>query len=127
MMHGRRTWSKRGLALGGALMAFGVSAFTAPTLPVPPGVQAESSWTQYQRTIQRDQRTVAQDRNRPYPIPSDGAARSPRTRDHRTPLPEGLAVALIGLGFVLVAGTILTAKRRRQKQETTLHRRIFPL
>lgn len=125
MMHGRRTWSKRGLALGVALMALGAVAFTAPTLPVPPGVQAERAWTPYQRTIQRDQRTVAQDRNRPYPIPSDGAARSPRKRDPRTPLPEGLAVALIGLGIVLVTGTILTAKRRRQKQENTLNRRSF--
>ena len=126
-MNLRRTWSTPGLVLGLVMMSLGAAAFTEPALPVPLGVQAESPWTQYQRTIQRDQRTVTQNRNRSYPTLSDGAARSPRTRDHRTSLPEWLAVALIGLVIILVTGTIFAAKRRRQKQENTLNRRIFPL
>lgn len=127
-MHWRWTWRIPGLMLGLALMSLGgASAFTAPTLPVPPGVQSERPWAQYQRTIQRDQRTLTQDRNRRVPISSDGVLRAPWTRGHRAPRPEWLAVAPIGLGMVLITGMVLVAKRRRQKQEHTLTRRIFPL
>ncbi len=124
-MHWRWTWRKRGLVLGLVLMALGASAFTDPTLPVPPGVQAESSRTHYQRIIQSDQRTVAHVRNMRHQTPSHGSPGSPRTLDHRTSLPKWLAVALIGLVIVLITGMILTAKRRRQKQENTINRRSF--
>ncbi len=126
-MNLRRTWRRRGLVLGLALMALGASAFTDPTLPVPPGVQAESTRTHYQRIIQSDQRTVAHVRNMRHQTPSHGSPGSPRTLDHRAPMPGWAEVVLTGLFIVLITGMVLTAKRRRQEKGNALSCRIFPL
>lgn len=120
-MNLRRTRSTPGLVLGLALMALGAAAFTDPTLPGPPGVQAESTWTHYQQIIQSDQRTVAHVRNMRNQTPSHGSPGSPGTHDW-------MEVALTGLFIVLMTGTgVLTAKRRRQEKGNALSCRIFPL
>ena len=115
-MNLRRTWSKPGLVLGLVMMSLGAAAFTEPALPVPPGVQAESTWSHYRRTIQSDQWTVTQNRNRHHQTPSRGSPGSPRTRDHRAPMPGWAEVVLTGLFIVLIAWMVLTAKRRRQEK-----------
>jgi hypothetical protein len=122
----RRKWSQHGLVLGLVLLGLGEIGFTVQAPPAPPGVQAESTWTRYQRIIQSDQRTVAHVRNMRRQTPSHGAPGSPRTRDHRAPMLGWVEGVLIGLFVVLMTG-VLTAKRRGQEKGNALSCRIFPL
>ncbi len=126
-MNLRRTWSKPSLVLGLVMMSLGAAAFTEPALPVPPGVQMESTWTHYQRIIQSDQRTVVHVQNMRNQTPSHGSPGSPETHDRSAAMPGWMEVALIGLFIVLITWIVLTAKRRRQEKGNALSCRNFPL
>lgn len=101
---GRRTFPLRtrspiaGLALGMVLL--GVTGFTAPSSPAPPGVRGETSWAQYQTVLHHDAATLANPRG--YPRAAQASLPGKRIRPRRPPFRQRQQWPIVVLGLVFL-------------------------